>query len=209
MIGEIHLQYVSQGKTPQEHLHNIEEVCKAGGKWIQLRLKDVDMATYLHTAMQCRTICDQYEAIMIVNDTIDVAKAAMADGVHLGLEDVNPKEARQFLGDNFIIGGTANTIENCIQHIEDGVDYIGLGPYRYTATKKKLSPVLGVEGYKKIMSGLQSKDLEIPLVAIGGIVVEDITALMRTGISGIAVSGMLTHKENLAEQIQNIKTLMI
>ncbi|WP_271728609.1 thiamine phosphate synthase [Aquimarina algiphila] len=203
-MKEVNLQYISQGKTPQEHLENIEEVCVAGCKWVQFRLKDEDMATYLHTALKARDICDQYGSILIINDNVGVAKAAMADGIHLGLNDMNPREARKILGDNFIIGGTANTVADCMQHIQDGVDYIGLGPFRYTTTKKKLSPVLGSEGYKAILKEV-SKNSKIPIVAIGGIVEKDISDIIKTGVSGIAVSGMLTNQEDLEKKIQNIK----
>jgi thiamine-phosphate pyrophosphorylase len=202
------LQYISQGRTAQEHLENIENACKSGCSWVQLRLKDEDIATHLDTAIQCRNICDQYDAIMIVNDNVSVAKAALADGIHLGLSDMNPREARKILGDNFIIGGTANTLENCIQHIEDNVDYIGLGPYRHTVTKKKLSPVLGIEGYKNILIQLKNKNEAIPIVAIGGITEKDITILMQTGVSGIAVSGELTKQKNLEKKVETIKKLL-
>ncbi|WP_103069335.1 thiamine phosphate synthase [Aquimarina sediminis] len=202
---EICLQYISQGKTPQEHLHNIEEVCKAGCKWVQLRLKDEDVVTYLDTAIKCRDICDQYEAVMIINDNVSIAKAVLADGIHLGLNDMNPQEARKILGDNFIIGGTANTLEDCIQQVDNGVDYLGLGPFRYTTTKKKLSPVLGLEGYKNILTGMKSQNIEIPVLAIGGIVENDIKDIFYTGVDGIAVSGMLTNQQDLKKTIQNIK----
>ncbi|WP_103865237.1 thiamine phosphate synthase [Aquimarina sp. I32.4] len=201
----IEFQYISQGETPQEHLYNIEEVCKNGGKWIQLRIKNEERITHLKTAMRCRDICDQYGAIMVVNDSISVAKVAMADGVHLGLNDTSPEEARKILGDNFIIGGTANTIEDCIQQIRAGVDYIGLGPYKYTNTKKNLSPVLGLEGYKNIIEELHGKNIEIPVVAIGGITEADIPDLIKTKVTGVAVSGMLTRQENLEQKIKNIK----
>lgn len=199
------LQYISQGKTPKDHLQNIENVCKAGGRWIQLRLKDVDMVTYLKTAIQCREICDTYEAIMIINDNVSIAQAAQADGIHLGLQDMNPKEARKILGDNFIIGGTANSIEDCLQHLSDGVDYIGLGPYKHTETKKKLSPVLGIEGYKKVLLEVRKKNSEIPIVAIGGITESDVELLVHVGVSGLAVSGMLTGISDLDNEIRKIQ----
>ncbi|MBP2831373.1 thiamine phosphate synthase [Aquimarina sp. U1-2] len=202
------LQYISQGKTPDEHLYNIIKVCKAGGKWIQLRLKDVDLATSINTAIRCREICDQFGAIMIVNDKVDVAKIVGADGVHLGLQDMNPKDARNVLGDNFIIGGTANTVDHCLQHSEAGVNYIGLGPFRFTTTKKELSPVLGIEGYEQILKELKNNIVNVPIVAVGGIKQEDIDILMRIGISGVAVSGMLTKDENLKERINTIKNTL-
>lgn len=209
MEQSLRLQYISQGATPQEHLRNIGEVCQAGCRWIQLRLKDVDDATYLITALKCREICDQYAAIMIVNDKVEIAKAAQADGVHLGLDDMNPAEARKTLGENAIIGGTANTLQDCIRQAEGGVDYIGLGPFRFTETKKKLSPVLGLEGYRKINSEFRIQNFEIPIVAIGGIEEKDIADILKTGITGIAVSGMLTGQEDVEEVIENVKKLLV
>ena len=202
------LQYISQGKTPKEHLQNIGQVCEAGCRWVQLRLKDVDLAVYLETAIQCREICDQYEAILIINDQVSIAKASLADGVHLGLEDINPTEARKILGDNSIIGGTANNIDDCIQQINAGVDYVGVGPYRYTSTKKKLSPILGLDGYKSIVAGLKDRNIETPVIAIGGIESRDIKDILKTGVQGVAVSGMLTDQEDLEEKISEIKRLV-
>ncbi len=202
------LQYISQGATPVEHLQNIGKVCEAGCRWVQLRLKEVSLVTYLETAQKAREICDQYGAIFIVNDNVGIAAESKADGVHLGLNDSSIEEARKTLGENAIIGGTANTIENCLQHVKDGADYIGLGPFRFTETKKKLSPILGTAGYKKILEELKNKKIETPIIAIGGITVADIPELLQTGISGIAVSGMLTQipEDDLEEQIAGIQT---
>ncbi len=198
------LYYISQGVTPEEHIQNIEKVCKAGVKWIQLRLKNVEPIVYLHTAMRCRDICDKYEAILIVNDNIVVAKAAQADGVHLGLDDENVQEARAILGDNAIIGGTANTYSDCKKQIEAGVDYLGIGPYKYTDTKKNLSPILGIEGYQDIIRGLKNEDVAIPIYAIGGITPDDISSLLSLGITGVAVSGMLTKQENTRAIVEQV-----
>ena len=190
------IQYISQGKTIEDHLANIEAVCKAGGRWVQLRLKNVSIIDYLSAAKKCREICDNYGAIFIVNDNVGIAAESGADGVHVGLTDVNPVEARKQLGANAIIGGTANTLEDCLQHIKDGVDYIGLGPFRFTTTKHKLSPVLGTEGYTTVLKSLSEKGYQTPVIAIGGITLEDIEALSQTGVSGIAVSGLLTEVSN-------------
>ena len=196
------LQYISQGDTPQKHLQHIGKVCEAGCRWVQLRLKNVSALEYLETAQKARTICDQYGAVLIINDNIGVAGESGADGVHLGLSDTNPKAARVQLGDKAIIGGTANTLEDCLQHIADGVDYIGLGPYRFTETKKNLSPILGIQGYQEISNELKNRKQTIPVVAIGGILTTDVTRLFETGISGIAVSGLLTQeKENNLEEL--------
>ena len=203
-MDNIHLQYISQGSTPKEHLQNIQKVCEAGGKWIQLRLKNVATSVYLETAMLCREICNTHNATLLINDNISVAKKSHADGVHLGLNDTSPKEARTFLGDDTFIGGTANTLEDCKNQARAGVDYIGLGPFRFTTTKKKLSPILGLEGYTAIVSEFRKSGFKTPIIAIGGITELDIKDIVQTGVSGIAVSGTLTQKENLAQKITQI-----
>ncbi|MEE9364453.1 MAG: thiamine phosphate synthase [Cellulophaga sp.] len=195
------LYYISQGNTAEEHLKNIKIVCESGVKWVQLRLKNVDMATYLETALECRSICDDFDVVMIINDNISIAQACQADGVHLGLSDESPKKAREILGNNFIIGATANTLNDCLTHIKNGVDYIGLGPYRFTETKKRLSPVLGITGYENIISKLNKEGHKVPIVAIGGILEKDFKNLYKTGISCVAVSGLLTGKNT--DTIQN------
>jgi thiamine-phosphate pyrophosphorylase len=121
-----------------------------------------------------------------------LAKQIVADGVHLGLSDMNIAEARAILGKTKIIGATANTFEDIIYQINSGCDYIGLGPFQYTKTKKNLSQILGLEGYHSIITQLKDSQIEIPIYAIGGITLENVNALMETGIHGIAVSGIIT-----------------
>ncbi|MNY15105.1 Thiamine-phosphate synthase [compost metagenome] len=133
----------------------------------------------------------EYACTFILNDHTQLALDLDLDGVHLGLEDMPVAEARLMFGPGKIIGGTANTLADVQQRIAEGCDYIGLGPYRFTTTKEKLSPVLGLEGYRTILNSIQYKP--VPVFAIGGIDKEDIPALMTTGISGIAASGLLTH----------------
>ena len=195
------LQYISQGKTPEAHLRNIMKVCEAGGKWVQLRLKNAKPKDQLKIAFLAKRICDRYGTRLIVNDNVVIAKKLDVDGVHLGLKDMCTKEAREFLGDK-IIGGTANTLEDCLMHIKNGVDYIGLGPFRFTSTKKQLSPLLGAEGYQSIVKELRQQGHKTPVFAIGGIAKDDFAELSGTGVSGIAVSGILTGKDK--EDIKNI-----
>ncbi len=190
MISKIH--YISQGKTPQEHLENIRRMCAAGADWIQLRLKSDSFEAVLETAKAAKNICDEFQVKLIINDFPEVAKKMNADGVHLGKEDSCPLEARKLLGPDKIIGGTANTLEDCEKLCEKQVDYIGLGPFRFTTTKKNLSPVLGPAGYRKLLSNLRAKGQSIPVIAIGGIVPEDLPVLVESGVNGVAISGWLT-----------------
>ncbi|MGS2764953.1 thiamine phosphate synthase [Sinomicrobium sp. M5D2P9] len=205
--GRLSLQYISQGQTPDEHLEHIRNVCLSGGKWIQLRMKDYTERDVLKTAFQALDICKQYDAKLLIDDHVSVAKATGADGVHLGKNDLPPGAARKILGPGFIIGGTANTIEDIEELAREKVDYIGLGPFRFTTTKKNLSPVLGVEGYSRIMEEVKLKKIDIPIIAIGGITREDIVPILKTGIAGIAVSGLLTQKDNGNKSFDLEKTI--
>lgn len=187
------LQYISQGHSPEIHLENIQKACTYGAEWVQLRLKNHSEETILKTAEQARDITAHFQTRLIINDHYKIAKAVKADGVHLGKTDACPIEARKYMYNWQIIGGTANTIEDCKNLIEKQVDYIGLGPFKFTETKHNLSPILGLEGYKNLLETLQT---QTPIIAIGGITINDVNELLKTGIHGIAVSGEITKNFN-------------
>lgn len=202
------LQYISQGQTVEEQLLNIKQVCEAGADWIQLRIKDQPEEVVLDAAKKTKVICELFGAQLIINDNINVAQKVKAAGVHLGKTDTSPSEARGVLGKDFIIGGTANTLDDCLYLIKQGVDYIGLGPYRFTKTKKNLSPVLGIGGYEGIINALLKKDIKLPVIAIGGVLTDDVLSLNRVGIYGIAVSGILTNTADKSGIIKEFKTML-
>ena len=104
----------------------------------------------------------------------------------------------------FIIGGTANTFDDIRRLAEQGADYIGCGPYRFTTTKQKLSPVLGLEGYGRLLQQMREAQIHVPLVAIGGITEADIPALLQTGVQGIALSGSILRDDNPAEAMRRV-----
>lgn len=199
------LQYISQNPYGGTHLDAIKEVLDAGGKWIQLRIKDQPEADILKFAVKANTLCVDYGARLIVNDHPHIAVQAGAYGVHLGLQDMPIAEARAIVGNKMIIGGTANTFEHIVQRAADGADYIGLGPYRFTNTKQNLSPVLGLNAYEIILKQVAQAGIRIPIVAIGGIEQADVSLLMKTGVYGVAVSGVLTNRTDLAKQISCIQ----
>ncbi|CAL2101905.1 Thiamine-phosphate synthase [Tenacibaculum sp. 190130A14a] len=188
------LQYISQGNTIEEHLEHIQRACSYGVEWVQLRIKNIDEKSILETAKEARAITSHFQTRLIINDFYKVAKEVQADGVHLGKTDTCPEKARRYLGDFYTIGGTANTLEDCKKLVDKKVDYIGLGPFRFTETKKNLSPVLGLKGYELIIDELKK---DIPIIAIGGITINDVTSLLATGIHGIAVSGEITQNFGL------------
>lgn len=189
------LQYISQGQTRQEQEHNIRTALDNGIQWVQVRWKNASEKKLNELCAVSKKLCSEYQAVCIINDHVQIAKEMDADGVHLGLNDLSIEEARTVLGHNKIIGGTANTLSDVIQRIEEQCDYIGLGPLRFTSTKEKLSPVLGFKGYQDIVNGLKERSITIPRIfAIGGVVLEDIEQLQRIGLYGVAVSGQITNR---------------
>ena len=201
MIETLH--YITQDHPKKSHAGLCREACMAGVKCVQLRLKDTEDFDWEQEAVECKEIVEEFGAKLIINDNVEVAQRVFADGVHLGQQDMSVLEARSILGNNILIGGTANTIEDIEQLYKQGADYIGLGPFKFTSTKKALSPILGLEGYRSIVKML--KKSTIPILGIGGIELEDIPTLLKTGIHGIALSGLITHAENKPELVKQIK----
>lgn len=199
------IQYISQGDTPQEQLYHIESVLDAGQQWIQFRFKDTLSSIRWKTAEQVKKLCTIYQATLIINDDADLALAIEADGVHLGLQDLSITQARRMLPHQ-IIGGTANTLQDVRQRIAESCDYIGLGPLRYTPTKKNLSPLLGFEGYQQLLTALTPEEKKTPIVAIGGIILNDVPQLQQLGLSGIALSSLLHQTQEPHNLIQQLKT---
>lgn len=199
------LQYISQGNTIESQLYNIHQALDNGCKWVQLRFKNQSTKDAFILGEAVKILCEEYLANFIVNDNVYLCQQIAADGVHLGLSDTKIEEARNLLGPTKIIGATANTFQDITNHIKNGCDYIGLGPFQFTQTKDKLSPILGLEGYQEIMHHIRINQIQIPIYAIGGITLENVDPLMETGIYGIAVSGIITNSAEKAKLIKQIK----
>ncbi len=202
------LQYISQGDTANEQMDNIKNALNAGCKWIQLRFKQKDELSNNSFAENVKKECDSFRAKLIINDFPDVAKRIDADGVHVGLGDLSVNEVREIIGLEKIIGGTANTFQHVLQRNEEFCDYVGLGPYTFTETKKELSPIVGLEGFQKIVSKARELGVYIPIYAIGGIQLEDIKGIMATGISGVAMSGAITNAVDRKEFINQVNNAL-
>lgn len=203
------LQYISQGETAAMQLKNINEALDAGCNWVQLRFKNAKENELKTTAEEAKKLCETYTATFIINDHPVIAKEVDADGVHLGLTDMKISEAKNIIGANKILGGTANTLQDVLQRVEEGCNYVGLGPLRFTTTKARLSPVLGLDGYKNIIDELKQRNIELPIYAIGGILAEDISSILQTGIYGVAVSGIITHHPNKKELVEEINAYIL
>lgn len=190
------IQFISHHNERFGYLDSIRVALEGGCRWIQLRVKDASDLEVRPMAIEAMEMCRKAGATFIIDDRVELVRELGADGVHLGLKDMPIDDARRILGDRFIIGGTANRFEDVKAHWEAGADYIGCGPFRFTTTKKNLAPILGLEGYRNIISLMKEHGIEIPLVAIGGIEASDIPAIMETGVSGIALSGTVLRDEN-------------
>ena len=198
------VQFITHYTERYTYLDSVRIALEGGCKWIQLRMKEASTDEILPIAEEAMNLCRQNDATFIIDDFVELAKQIGADGVHLGKKDMSIAKARKILGKNFIIGGTANTFEDILMLHKVGADYIGCGPFRFTTTKKNLSPILGLEGYQQIISQLKAHNISLPLIAIGGITKEDIPSLMQTGISGIALSGSILRSENPIEEMKEI-----
>ena len=207
-LDRFQLQFISHQNEKMTYLDGIREALAGGCKWIQLRMKGATDEEARPIALKVKKLCKEQNATFIIDDRVELVKEVGADGVHLGKNDMPIAEARKILGDDFIIGGTANTFEDVKAHYEAGADYIGCGPFRFTTTKEKLSPILGLEGYREIIQKMKAENIDIPIVAIGGITKEDIPEIMKTGVNGIALSGSILNAKDPAAETHDIMEMM-
>ena len=199
-LDRFQLQFISHQNEKMSYLDGIHEALAGGCKWIQLRMKGATDEEVRPIALKVKEWCKEQNATFLIDDRVQLVKELQVDGVHLGKNDMPIAEARRILGDDFIIGGTA--------HYEAGADYIGCGPFRFTTTKEKLSPILGLEGYKEIIQKMKAENIDIPIVAIGGITKEDIPEIMKTGVNGIALSGCILNAKDPAAETHDIMEMM-
>jgi thiamine-phosphate pyrophosphorylase len=168
----------------------------AGVKWIQYREKSKPRREIYNEAKLLRKLTNEFGAVLIVNDYTDIALAVNADGVHLGQEDLPLKEARKILGKGKIIGASTHNIEEAIAAEAGGADYIGFGPIFPTVTKDAGEP-RGINMLREVKSRVS-----IPVVAIGGINIENLKSVMDTGTDAVAVASAIL-SGNISENIKN------
>lgn len=202
------LQFITNSGIPSVVIDQACAAMAGGCKWIQLRMKNSPRDTVIATARELKPLCAEHECILIIDDLVDVAKELQLDGVHLGKTDMPPSQARLILGMGAIIGSTANTFDDIRNLSQKDIDYIGLGPYRFTSTKENLSPVIGLDGYASIMEQCRKNKIYIPTVAIGGICYDDLSDIMRTGVNGVAVSGSIIKSVNPTAETQRMIELL-
>ena len=200
----VSLQFITHQTERYSYFESACMALEGGCKWIQLRMKEAPLEEVEAVALQLKPLCKEHDAVFVLDDHVELAKKLEVDGVHLGKNDMPIDQARALLGEQFIIGGTANTFEDVMLHYRAGADYVGVGPFRFTTTKKNLSPVLGLEGYASILARMEEAGLTLPVVAIGGITYEDIPAILQTGVKGIALSGTILRAEDPVAETRKI-----
>ena len=199
------IQFITHANERYDYLDGVQMALEGGCRWIQLRMKDASEEEVLKTAESTRKLCRQYDAVFLLDDYVELVERTGADGVHLGKNDMPIDEARRLLGKNKIIGGTANTFEDVKRIYSAGTDYIGCGPFRFTTTKKKLSPILGLDRYSRIIEQMNAYGINIPVIAIGGILLQDVPDIMQTGVSGVAISGAILNANNDDNPVTTMK----
>lgn len=204
------LQFITHHNANYSYIDSARMALEGGCKWIQLRMKDAPYSALEETALIIQKMCKEHSATFIIDDNVQLVKRIEADGVHLGKSDMPISEARKILGDSYIIGGTVNTFEDIVNTLRTATpDYFGCGPFRYTSTKKNLSPILGYEGYQNMISKMRECNIDIPLIAIGGITKSDIPQLLKCGVDGIALSGSIINAENPVQQMREVANILL
>ncbi len=202
------IQFITHSNNRYGYVDGARLALEGGCRWVQLRMKEATEVEFMAAAAEIGRLCKEHGATFVLDDHVEWVEQTGADGVHLGKNDMPIDEARKILGYDKIIGGTANTFEDVERLYRQGANYIGCGPFRFTTTKKNLSPVLGLEGYQHIVDQMKSHGIDLPIVAIGGILESDIKSILATGVSGIAVSGGILNAENPAEEMQRFLKLV-
>ncbi|WP_205461730.1 thiamine phosphate synthase [Mangrovibacterium lignilyticum] len=192
------LQFITHPTEQVSPSAQARQVLEGGCNWIQLRMKKHSVEQICAEAEKIKALKGEFDFTFILNDHPDLALKLGADGVHLGKQDCSPAEARKLLGSGYIIGGTANSLEDIERLAAQGVDYIGLGPFRFTATKENLSPVLGLTGYSQLIRQMKDRGIDLPVIGIGGVEPEDINDLMLTRLHGLAISSAIWKSPSIA-----------
>lgn len=202
------LQFITHRNDRYDEISGTRAVLEGGCRWVQLRMKEAPDEEFLRVGREVGRLCRQYGATFLLDDRVHLVAELGADGVHLGKNDMPPSEARRLLAEGKIIGATANTFEDIERAVAEGADYIGLGPFRFTQTKRNLSPILGLEGYRQILTRCRTAGITLPVVAIGGITAADIAGILATGVSGIALSGALIGAQDPSEETRKIVDIL-
>lgn len=203
------LQFITHPNDRYSIAEEVQMAIEGGCRWIQLRLKDASDEEFTAVAQDIIPLCQESGSFLVFDDRVELAIRLGVHGVHLGKNDMPPAQAREMMGAEAIIGCTANTANDILALKGLDVDYVGLGPYRTTTTKSNLSPVIGLDGYRRIVNEVSAAGNKLPIVAIGGITIDDIEPLVNSGVNGLAVSGAIINAPDPVEYTSRIMKLLM
>lgn len=203
------LQFITHPNDRYSIAEEVQMAIEGGCRWIQLRLKDASDEEFTAVAQDIIPLCQESGSFLVFDDRVELAIRLGVHGVHLGKNDMPPAQAREMMGAEAIIGCTANTANDILALKGLDVDYVGLGPYRTTTTKSNLSPVIGLDGYRRIVNEVSAAGNKLPIVAIGGITIDDIEPLVNSGVNGLAVSGAIINAPDPVQYTSRIMKLLM
>jgi thiamine-phosphate pyrophosphorylase len=185
--------------SKQGIVEDVKQVLSAGCKIVQYRDKEKSSKEMVLKAGKIAKLCKEQNALFLVNDRLDIAQAVDADGVHLGQDDMPLKVARKILGSEKVIGITAHNLEEALQAEQDGADYVGVSPIFKTDTKKDAGEPVGIELVKEV-----KQKVKIPVVAIGGINLENAKQVISAGADAVCVISAIVCSENVEKAAKAI-----
>ncbi len=191
------LHFITHDIPQYTHVEQAQLACEAGAKWIQYRClskADDELLADIHLIAN---ICDDWGATLIVTDHIHLKGKADIQGFHIEDMDADFIALRKQIGEEYTLGGSANTADNLFRLAKEGADYAGFGPFKLTTTKPNNSPLLGIKGYVDALEKLAAKSIELPILAVGGVTLQDVAPLLCTGIFGIAASSAINQAADM------------
>lgn len=198
-ISKFH--YLTQDLPNRSHLQQAQTACEAGANWIQYRCLTKPDEALIAEINQLAVICDDWGATLIITNHYHLLDRVDVQGVHIEDMDADLQAIRAQIGEDKTLGASATNIKRLLSLQAIGAaDYCGYGPFAHTTTKPNDKPLLGVEGYEL----LQRHQVALPVIAVGGIQINDVEPLMKTGIYGVAVSSAVNLSDDPASVIKDI-----
>lgn len=195
MLEKMGVYFITDSKFGR-HEELAEKALKGGVRTIQLREKNFPAKELYETAKKMRKLTNDYDALLIINDRVDIAIASYADGVHVGQKDLPAKAIRDFF--DGIVGVSAHTVEEA-RNAENYADYLGVGPVFKTSTKEDARTPIGLKGLEKIVRAVR-----IPVIGIGGINETNAEKVISCGVAGIAVVSAIAGKEDVEKAAKQL-----
>lgn len=192
-------QFITHDVLHLSHVEQAEKACEAGAKWIQYRCLSKTDDALLADINAIAAICDDWGTTLIVTNHVHLYGKADIQGFHIEDMDADFIALRKQLGQDVTLGGSSNTVENLVRLANEGADYAGFGPFSVTETKPNDNPLLGVKGYEEAMQELKGLNIALPILAVGGVTLNDVDDLMQTGVFGIAASGAINFSDDFEE----------